>query len=305
MEKSKLKILGNVLLLLAAAIWGTAFSFQRMGMDSIEPTTFNSARMILAAIAVTPFSFLVKKDSDVDKVEYDRNTLLGGVLCGLFLSAASILQQMGLVYTSAGKTGFITAMYMLLVPVFSLLLFRKKSPALVWLAVLLGLVGMYLLCIKEDFSLGRGDPYLMVCAVCYSFHIIFCGRYAKHGNPVGIAAIQFAVAALISTVLAFLTEQPTWDKIQKAAMPILYCGLVSGGVGYTLQTVAQKFTDPAVASILMSLESVFSVIAGMFILGERMPAKEAIGCAVMFAAVILVQLPARKGPKVAENRKMC
>ncbi len=296
------KLLGNAILVVTAAIWGTAFAFQRMGMDSIEPITFNAARMVLAAIAVAPLAFLVKRDSDVSKAEYDRNTKVGGLLCGVFLSAASILQQIGLVYTSAGKTGFITAMYMLLVPVFSLILFRKRSPALVWVAVFIGLVGMYLLCMTESFTLGRGDPYVMLCAVCYSFHIIFCDRYAKHGNPVGIAAIQFAVAAVVSTAVAFIAEQPTWDKIASAAIPILYCGIVSGGIGFTLQVVAQKFTDPAVASILMSLESVFSVIAGTIILHEVMSVRETVGCVVMFAAVILVQMPTRRLPKVAGNR---
>ena len=285
------RLLGNIILIVTAAIWGTAFAFQRMGMDRIQPITFNAARMVLGTAVVSPLAFFVKRDIDVEKAEYDRNTLKGGLLCGFFLAVASILQQIGLVYTSAGKTGFITAMYMLLVPVFSLILFGKKSPFLVWFAVAMGLVGMYLLCMTEGFSLGRGDPFVMGCAVCYSFHIIFCGRYAEHGNPIGISAIQFAVAAVISTAVAFIAEQPTWDKIVDAAIPILYCGIVSGGIGFTLQVVAQKFTEPSVASILMSLESVFSVIAGTFILKERMSLREALGCVVMFAAVVLVQLP--------------
>lgn len=288
------KLLGNILLLITTAIWGTAFAFQRMGMDSIEPSTFNAARMLLAAVAVTPLIALGRKKDKADAAVFRKNTIIGGILCGLCLAGATIFQQVGMVQTSAGKAGFITAMYMLLVPVINLILFRRKSPVVVWIAVVIGIAGMYLLCINEGFSLSKGDALVSVCALIFSFHIICTDHYVQNANPVGMAVIQFYVAALISAIVAAFTETPGWSDVRNAIIPILYCGLASGAIGYTLQIVAQKFTDPAVASLLMSLEAVFAVIGGTLILGEKMSIREAIGCLVMFIAVILAQIPAKK-----------
>lgn len=288
------KLLGNILLLITTAIWGTAFAFQRMGMDSIEPSTFNAARMFLAALAVTPLIALGRNKDRSNASAYRNNTIIGGVLCGLCLAGATIFQQVGMVQTNAGKAGFITAMYMLLVPVINLILFRRKSPAVVWIAVLIGIVGMYFLCINEGFSLSKGDAMVSVCALLFSFHIICTDHYVQNANPIGMAVIQFYVAALVSAIIAAFTETPTWVDVGNAIIPILYCGLASGAIGYTLQIVAQKFTDPAVASLLMSLEAVFAVLGGTLILGEKMATREAIGCLVMFVAVILAQIPVRK-----------
>ena len=288
------KLLGNILLLITTAIWGTAFAFQRMGMDSIEPATFSAVRMLLAAVAVTPLVALGKDKSKTYNSEYKRNTIIGGILCGLCLGTATIFQQVGIVQTSAGKAGFITAMYMLLVPVINLILFRKKSPAVVWIAVLIGIIGMYLLCINEEFSLSRGDALVSVCALVFSFHIICTDHFVQNANPVGMSVIQLYVTALLSAVVAAFTENPSWSDVRAAIIPILYCGLGSGAIGYTLQIVAQKFTEPAVASLLMSLEAVFAVLGGTLILGEKMTTREAIGCLVMFIAVILAQIPSRK-----------
>ena len=288
------KLLGNILLLITTAIWGTAFAFQRMGMDSIEPATFSAVRMLLAAVAVTPLVALGKDKSKTYNSEYKRNTIIGGILCGLCLGTATIFQQVGIVQTSAGKAGFITAMYMLLVPVINLILFRKKSPAVVWIAVLIGIIGMYLLCINEEFSLSRGDALVSVCALVFGFHIICTDHFVQNANPVGMSVIQLYVTALLSAVVAAFTENPSWNDVRAAIIPILYCGLGSGAIGYTLQIVAQKFTEPAVASLLMSLEAVFAVLGGTLILGEKMTTREAIGCLVMFIAVILAQIPSRK-----------
>ena len=324
------KMLGNLLLLLTAMIWGTAFVFQRVGMDSIEPITFNAARMALAAVMVGMFAFGLRqknktgvtrsaasntsKNAASDTVFQEagegaaqrnnfkegsesaaaiqwRNTLKGGICCGLFLTAGSVFQQMGVVYTTAGKAGFITAMYMLLVPILSFILFKKKNTWLVWLAVFIGVGGMYLLCVKEDLSLTRGDILVCICALMFSGHILCCDYFVKLAGPIELAAVQFATAAVVSAVVASFIETPSWTGIVSAAIPILYCGVVSGGIGYTLQIVAQKFTDPTVASLLMSLESVFAVIAGSLLLGEQMSFRELLGCAVMFVAIILVQIP--------------
>lgn len=292
------RMLGNALLILTAMIWGTAFVFQRVGMESIEPITFNAARMALAAVAVGAVSAMpiasekerLASYSAQQCARYRRDTIVGGICCGAFLAAASIFQQMGVVYTTAGKAGFITAMYMLLVPVINFVFFKKRNSAVVWLAVLLGVVGMYLLCMTEGFSLGRGDTLVCICAVLFSGHILCCDHFVKLGNPIRISAIQFASCTAISSVAALILERPSWDQIVSAIVPILYCGIVSGGVGYTLQIVAQKFTDPTVASLLMSLESVFAVIAGAILLGERMTPRELLGCVIMFAAIVLVQI---------------
>ena len=297
------KLLGNSLLLFTAMIWGTAFVFQRVSMESIEPVTFNAARMALAAVFVGSVSFLLwkkeKKSASPARTaeeqrRYSRNTVIGGVCCGCFLSAASILQQMGLVYTTAGKAGFITAMYILLVPITGSLLFRKRNTWLVWLAVLFGVAGMYFLCITEEFRLSHGDTLICLCALFFTFHILCCYHFAPRGDPIRISAIQFATATVISAVAAAVFETPTPEKIASALVPILYCGLVSGGIGYTLQIVAQKYTDPTIASLLMSMESVFAMIAGTVLLGEQMTARELTGCLIMFVAIVLVQIPLPK-----------
>jgi len=318
------KMLGNALLILTAMIWGTAFVFQRTGMESIEPITFNAARMALAAVAVGTVSVVTapaeKKRFAGERIigpgerisgsngevtgpgerntgpgeeqrrAYHRNTLIGGICCGTFLAAASIFQQMGIVYTTAGKAGFITAMYMLLVPVIGTVFFHKRNSWIVWLAVLIGVAGMYLLCMTEGFRLTRGDTLVCICALLFSGHILCCDHFVQLGDPIRISAIQFASCTVISAIAAVILEQPTWGKIVSAAIPILYCGLISGGLGYTLQIIAQKFTDPTIASLLMSLESVFAVIAGALLLGERMSTRELLGCVVMFAAIALVQI---------------
>ena len=287
---------GNSLLLLTALIWGTAFVSQRVGNSLIEPISFNAARMALAAAAVGGLSLALRRRertsfSPDELRDRDRQAVIGGVCCGVCLTVASILQQTGLVTTTAGKAGFITAMYMLLVPVIRLVFFRDRGTALVWSAVALGVAGMYLLCVKDSFRLTRGDTLVCLCAVFFSAHILCCGHFARRADPVTLSAVQFATAAVLSAAMAFLTEEPSWEKLAGAAVPILYCGIVSGGVGYTLQITAQKYTDPTVASLLMSMESVFAVLAGALLLSERMTSRELAGCAVMFAAIILVQLP--------------
>ena len=320
------KMIGNLLLTLTALIWGMAFVFQRKGMESIEPITFTSARMALAAVAVGIAAFIYTKkpvaktvpaetkkipsetektsaeaekiSAEAEKISAEterknrrKNTVLGGICCGSFLACASIFQQMGIVYTTAGKAGFITAMYMIIVPVIGFVLFKKRNTWLVWLAVLIGVAGMYLLCMTEGFTLTRGDTLVCICAVLFSGHILCCDYFVQRGEAIWISAIQFVTCSALSAVTACILENPTWEKVFSAAIPILYCGILSGGVGYTLQIIAQKFTDPTIASLLMSLESVFAVLAGAILLGERMTLREMAGCVVMFVAIVLVQIP--------------
>ena len=299
------KMTGNLLLTLTALIWGMAFVFQRKGMEYIEPITFTSARMALAAVAVGIAAFIYTKkpvaktvpaetkkiSAETERKNRRKNTVLGGICCGTFLACASIFQQMGIVYTTAGKAGFITAMYMIIVPVIGFVLFKKRNTWLVWLAVLIGVAGMYLLCMTEGFTLTRGDTLVCICAVLFSGHILCCDYFVQRGEAIWISAIQFVTCSALSAVTACILENPTWEKVFSAAIPILYCGILSGGVGYTLQIIAQKFTDPTIASLLMSLESVFAVLAGAILLGERMTLREMAGCVVMFVAIVLVQIP--------------
>lgn len=295
--------------MLTALIWGTAFVFQRVGMESIEPITFNAARMALAAVAVGMVALLTQRNgrdfpenrSVEEQKQYKKSTIIGGICCGCFLSLASILQQMGLVYTTAGKAGFITAMYMLLVPIIGFVFFKKKNTWLVWLSVLLGVVGMYFLCISGDFRLAYGDSLVCICAVFFSCHILCCDHFVQRGNPIWISTIQFATATVISSVVAMIVEEPNVEKLVSAVIPILYCGVVSGGIGYTLQIVAQKYTDPTIASLLMSMESVFAVVAGAILLRERMSSRELFGCVMMLAAIVLVQIPLPKGRRVGRK----
>lgn len=292
------KMLGNILLTLTALIWGTAFVAQRIGMDSIEPITFNAVRMALAACATGSVAFFrMRRKSEKATPGRRRTMIAGGICCGIFLSAASIFQQMGLVTTTAGKAGFITAMYILIVPVVNFIIFGKKNPWIVWIAVLIGVAGMYLLCVKEGLQLTKGDLLVCICAFLFSGHILCCDHFVKHDDPVCLSAIQFLTVSVITAALAFIFESPSWTAVRLAAIPILYCGLISGGVGYTLQIVAQRYTDPATASLLMSLESVFAALSGALVLNEKMSGRELLGCVIIFAAVTLVQIPVEPSGK--------
>jgi drug/metabolite transporter (DMT)-like permease len=273
---------------------------QKSGADVLGAFTFTWTRYLLAGLALLIFLALrAKKEGGTLRGTF-AGALPAGAVMGTLLMIASNLQQYGVGMTTAGKAGFITAMYMLLVPIINFVFFRKRNTWLVWLAVLVGVAGMALLCLKagEGFTLTKGDTLVCICAVLFAMHILCCDHFVQLGNPIAISAIQFATTSVISWVIAFLAEQPTWAKIASAAIPILYCGLMSGGLGYTLQIVAQKFTDPTIASLLMSLESVFAVLAGALLLNERMTARELLGCVVMFVAIVMVQIPLpEKKPK--------
>ena len=296
------KVLGNILLILTAFIWGTAFVGQRQGMEHMGPITFNACRMALAALTIGTVSFVLRKRdaqkqqdmSDQSRREYRKNTVIGGICCGFFLTIAALFQQMGMVYTTAGKGGFITAMYILLVPVINWILFKRKSRPLVWIAVLMGIAGIYLLCVTEGLTLEKGDALVMVCPFFFAGHILCCDYFVQRANPVELSAIQFFTVTVLSTVLAFIFENPSWQQVAEAVVPIVWLGVLSGGIGYTFQIIAQQYTDPTVASLLMSLEAVFAVLAGTVLLGERMSAREMTGAVIMFAAIILVQIPAGK-----------
>ncbi len=290
--KSK-KLFGNLVLLLTALIWGCAFVAQSSGMDYVGPFTFQTSRSILGCLVLIPFILAndaVKKKNNTYEKQNPKTLILGGILCGTALTVASGLQQYGMQYSTAGKGAFITAMYIVLVPILGLFMKKKVNP-IIWISVILGALGLYLLCIKEDFSLGEGDIYLILCAVAFSFHILVVDHFSAKVDGVKLSCLQFGVMFILSAIFMFMTETPNMADIKAAWLPICYAGIMSCGVGYTLQIVGQKYTEPTVASLLMSLESVFAVIAGIILLKEAPSAKEWLGCASMFAAIIIAQIP--------------
>jgi drug/metabolite transporter (DMT)-like permease len=300
MDRKSLR--GSLLLLLGSVIWGAAFVAQRVGMDHLGPFSFNGIRMLLAGIVLIPVAAFIDRKKEPGVRPDPKDQRKAGLLCGALLFIASSLQQMGLVTTSAGKAGFITALYILIVPILNRVLFKKRSGLHVWLAIAIGVFGMYLLCMKEGFRLTRGDTLVCCCAVVFSGHILCCDHFSRRADPVYLAAVQFVTVALASGVIALIVEEPSAAQLKAAAIPILWCGVMSGGVGYTLQMVAQRMTDPTVASLLMSLESVFAALAGALLLHERMSARELLGSVILFAAIVLVQLPApgRRRVKTSE-----
>lgn len=293
-----MKTKNALILFLAAFIWGTAFVAQSMGMDYLGPFGFNGIRSFVGCVALLPCIALLDrisrqgKESDKEAEEpKDRKTLIiGGICCGLCLFAASSLQQIGIQYTSVGKAGFITAFYIVLVPVLGIFL-KKKIGWKVWAAVVLAMVGLYFLCITESFSIGKGDIYVFLCALIFSVHILVIDYFAPRTDGVKMSCIQFLVVGVLSLPFMFGIETVTLDAVYKSLGPILYAGVMSSGVAYTLQIVGQKNMNPAIASLILSLESSISVLAGWVILGQHLSAREGMGCIMMFAAIILAQIP--------------
>jgi len=297
------EIKGNLMLMLTALIWGCAFVAQSVSMDYIGPFTFQCVRSLMGSAVLVPVFLLLdsrkKRDGTYTVPTQDNRKTLwtAGIVCGCIMTVAANLQQVGIQYTTAGKAGFITAMYILLVPIFGLFLHKKVSPRL-WVCVVVAVCGLYLLSVTEGFSsIGKGDFYVLLCAVAFSFHIMAVDHYAPLVDGVRLSCIQFLICGVLSGVVMLVREAPNISAIINAAIPICYSGIMSCGVAYTLQIIGQKYTRPTVASLLMSLESVFAVLAGIVILREVPTPREALGCVLMFAAIILAQLP----DKHAEN----
>ena len=285
---------GSLLLLLGAVIWGAAFVAQRVGMDHLGPYTFNGIRMLLAWLVMIPVTALFERKNKKAPGFAGRDLKeqrMAGLLCGVLLFVASSLQQMGLVSTSAGKAGFITALYVVLVPVAAWLMFRKNPGKMIWLGVGLAVIALWLLCMPaEGFALQGGDLLVLGCAVCFTFQILCVDHYAPRVSGVRLARDEFLVTGGLSMLIAVATETITADGIREALIPILYAGILSGAAGYTLQVLGQRDTDPTVASLIMCMEAVFAVLTGVILLGEKMTVRETVGCVLMFTAVILAQL---------------
>lgn len=296
----KTQIRNSLLLLLTAVIWGVAFVAQSVGMDYVGAFTFNCVRSIIGGLVLIPCIIFLKnlksKESGEkmplkESLHVMRVEVIGGICCGTALFAASNFQQFGISYTTVGKAGFITALYVVIVPILGLF-FRKKVSFVVWISVVLSVIGLYLLCMTENsFALSFGDLLVLICAVLFSIHILVIDYFSPKGDGVVMSCIQFLVCGLLSGVMMLLFETPDLSSILAAKVPILYAGVMSCGVAYTLQIVGQKDMNPTVASLILCLESVVSALAGWLILHEALSARELAGCFLMFFAIVLAQLP--------------
>lgn len=299
MNKSNIK--GNVILIITALIWGTAFVAQSVGMDYVGPFTFITARYIVGGLFLIPCIYLLdkmNKKTVKESSHNDKKTLfVAGILCGIALFTASCFQQIGIQYTTVGKSGFITSLYIVIVPMLGIL-FKKKVPAKVWISVVISLIGLYLLCMNEVFSISRGDFFILICAFCFSIHILIIDKYSSLVDGVRMSCIQFFVAGLLGGIPMLIFENPQIKDILNACSPILYAGIMSSGVAYTLQIIGQRYTSPVLATLIMSLESVFAALSGWIILGEILSLKEFAGCCLVFAAIILAQLPEKNMKRI-------
>lgn len=300
------KMCGNIMLVVTALIWGLAFVAQRVGMEYVKPFTFNAARFLIGGLVLIPYIFWFKKGGKfrladmnaadremaaADRRQRRRYGIRGGICCGTALFVASSFQQFGVAQTSVGKAGFITSLYIIIVPVLGIFM-NKKAGVPVWFSVAAATAGMYLLCMSGgNVSISRGDLYMFICSVCFSFHILIIDYFSPKADGAFLSCIQFFAAGFMSLLLSLVLENPTMTSLMAAWAPVLYAGVMSCGMAYTLQVVAQKDTDPVIASLILSLESVFSLLAGWVILGQSLNKRELFGCVLVFGAILMAQLP--------------
>lgn len=309
MQKQQIPLKNSLLLLLAAVIWGIAFVAQSVGMDYVGGFTFNAVRSLIGSAVLVPLILIPGQNnsdnsetseaaaSTTSGIQKRKDLIIGGISCGICLCLASNFQQFGIKYTTVGKAGFITACYIVLVPIIGLFL-GKKCSKFIWAAVAMALIGLYLLCITDGFSIGKGDLLVLVCAFLFSIHILVIDHFSPKADGVKLSCIQFLTCGILSAIPALILEHPQIPSILAAWQPILYAGVMSCGVAYTLQIIGQKNMNPTVASLILSMESCISVLAGWIILGQQLSAKEILGCVIMFAAIILAQLPQKDTSQV-------
>ena len=291
------KLQGTLILMITAIVWGLSFVSQSVSMDHIGPNTFNGIRTLLGCVSLLPVIAVIdrtKKKKGEPVMTNKKDLITGGILCGILLCAASTIQTYGLKYTTAGKAGFITTMYMIIVPAISFFLGKKIRPVVV-LSIIVAMFGMYFLCIKKGtFVIEIGDIYIFICAIIYAFHIMVIDCFSPKVDGVKLSCMQFLVGGSINIILMFAIETPVLSDILACTGAILYAGIMTCGVAYTLQIIGQKYAEPTVASIVLSMESVFAVLAGWLILSEAMTSREIFGCILAFIATILVQMPDKK-----------
>ena len=292
------KLRANFLLLTTSFIWGSAFVAQRVGMEYMGPFTFNGVRLLVASLALTFVALILnkgeKRQAPPENPAKARKALyISGLCCGIILFFASSFQQAGLLFTTAGKAGFITTLYIIIVPLLGLFLKRKIGKR-IWFCVFLALIGLYFLSFIENMQLNLGDVLMLFCAFGYAVHIVVIDRFVQDVNAVRLSQIQFFVAGVLSLVVMFVFESPDITHILNAWFPILYVGVLSGAIGFTLQIIAQKDTNPTIAALLMSFEAVFAALTGFVILNEILTIRELLGCVLMFAAILIAQFPGKK-----------
>jgi drug/metabolite transporter (DMT)-like permease len=299
----------DLLLLLAAFFWGTTFVAQRLGMEHIGPMTYNALRFAIGALTLMPVILAVRTDAgwglphQTDPAAPNPARLLwcGGLLAGLVLFGGASMQQIGLIYTTAGKAGFITSLYVVLVPLAGLF-FGQRCGRAVWAGAGLAVTGLYLLTIRGSFSIGRGDLLVLIGAFFWTAHVLLIGYLARRANPLHIAALQFLTCSALSLIPAALFETIALETIRAAAPTILYAGIFSAGVAFTLQVICQRTSPPAHAAIVMSLETVFAALAGYVVLHEHLTPRDLAGCTLMFAGLIVVQLPLLLAPNLLHEK---
>ncbi len=288
------KMKSNLLLALAAFIWGIAFVAQSVSMDHIGPWTFTCIRNFIAAATLYILMPVLKKfTGNEEKSSNKKEMWIGGICCGIALAIASMFQQTGIIYTTVGKAGFLTALYTVIVPLLSLFL-GKKSKWNVYVAVGISIVGMYFLCMNEDFSIAYGDILVLICALMFAFHILIVDHFVQKIDGIQLSCIQFLTSGLFCLIPMLVFEHPNLTDIFAAAVPILYAGILSSGAGYTLQIVGQKDADPSIAGMILSLESVFAALAGTILLHEVLSLRELFGCILVFSAIIFSQMQFQK-----------
>ena len=291
----KKQLQGSACLLLATLIWGTAFIFQSIGMDHIGPFTFQAVRCILAVLGMVAVIWILDKKAgrSFRQSWADKRLWKAGILCGIPLFLACDLQQLGLVYTTAGKAGFLTAMYIVMVPILGLFL-KRKITVMVPISVIIAVAGLYLLSFAGVSQVNMGDILMLICAVMFAVQILAVDRFASDVDPVRLNCIQAGVCAVASILVTLFTEDVSVPSLLDCWLPLCYTGFISMGAAYSMQIIGQKHVEPTAAALIMSLESVVAVIAGWILLKETMSAHEVIGCVLMFIAVILSQLPIGK-----------
>jgi len=285
------EIRADLIMLLAAAIWGFAFVAQREGMETMGPFLFNTARFFIGTVSLLPIVwYLSKKNkSQNNKETSTKKLLLAGFIAGLFLFLAASFQQVGIQYTTAGKAGFITGLYIFFVPLIGIF-FGQRTGSGTWLGAFIALIGLYLLSINKDFSIAQGDLLQLICAIFFAAHILVIGYVAKSMDPLKLSLIQYFVSAVLSFFIAVAIEVITWEMIVDTAIPLLYAGIMSIAIGYTLQVVAQQHAKSSHAAIILGLEGAFAVLGGWLILDENLSTRGLLGCGLMLSGMFLSQL---------------
>ena len=308
-KKSQTSLKGVLLLFLTAIIWGSSFVSQSVGADSVQPFTFMGIRTVMGATVLLPFILIRDKisgrsmtDAEISlRKKNNKKTIKYGIILGLFLGAATNFQQFAFNYSTAGKIAFITAMYMFFVPLIGLF-FRKRIPFITWICIVLGFIGIYFLSFAKGAGFGdlnRGDILAFICAIFFSGQILLIEKFAADCDGIKLSCVQFYTAGIITVILMFIFEKPQWQNIKAAALPLLYSGIMSCGIAYTLQVVGQKYCEATIASLIMCMESVFAALSAAILIHETLTGREILGCVIMFSAILISQ-----GNDIIRQRKI-